>query len=135
MSLPDRTIRRSLPIFLTLALAACQSASDAPSRQMVAVPPPAAATPGELGIVAFSQAACGGCHAVRSETLSPNPASPAFAEIANRSGLTQASLATWLRDAHNYPEDMDFDLDGAKADALAAYILSLREADYRAPIS
>jgi len=30
---------------------------------------------------------------------------------------------------------MDFDLDPSQAEALVAYILSLRESDYRPPIS
>jgi mono/diheme cytochrome c family protein len=82
-----------------------------------------------------AQAACGGCHAVRPDALSPNPGSPAFAEIANKPEVTQSSLATWLRDAHNYPEDMDFDLNAAQVDALAAYILTLRDPAYKSPIS
>ena len=85
--------------------------------------------------LAFAQAACGGCHAVEAYDLSPEPAAPAFAEIANREGLTEATLATWLRDAHNYPEAMDFTLEGHHIEALVAHILALRRADYRPPIS
>lgn len=126
---------RSAPLALVMfAAAACQPASTSPKPS---APPalPAASAPSEPGVAAFAQAACGGCHAVKAGVLSPNPASPGFAEIANKPGLTQASLATWLRDAHNYPEDMDFDLDAAQVEALARYILTLRDADYRAPIS
>ena len=123
---------RSLPLVLALFVtAACQPASPPPQQSA----PPVASAPAEPGIAAFAQAACGGCHAVKTGVLSPNPASPGFAEIANKAGLTQTSLATWLRDAHNYPEDMDFDLDAVQVEALAGYILTLREADYRAPIS
>ena len=126
---------RSLPLVLALFVtAACQSPSGGQQNQAAAPPTTVAAAP-EPGIAAFAQAACGGCHAVKTGVLSPNPASPGFAEIANRPGLTQTSLATWLRDAHNYPEDMDFDLDAVQVEALAGYILTLREAGYRAPIS
>jgi mono/diheme cytochrome c family protein len=119
---------------ILLGAAACQPVA-APASRSATPSQPAASIPAEPGIAAFAQAACGGCHAVKAGALSPNPASPGFAEIANRAGLTQGSLGTWLRDAHNYPEDMDFDLDPAQVEALVAYILSLREADYRAPIS
>jgi mono/diheme cytochrome c family protein len=128
-------LRIGFALGLLSALAACQSPSGGRSDQAPATPSPVAQAPAEPGIAAFAQAACGGCHAVKAGMLSPNPASPGFAEIANRAGLTQGSLGTWLRDAHNYPEDMDFDLDPAQVEALVAYILSLREADYRPPIS
>ncbi|MCB2048203.1 MAG: hypothetical protein KDE32_08240 [Novosphingobium sp.] len=120
---------------LTLALTACQTASE-PAAPASSVDTGAAANAQtHSGILAFAQAACGGCHAVEAGSLSPNPASPAFADIANRSGLTQQTLATWLRDAHNYPEDMDFDLYDKQVDALSEYILTLRDPNYRAPIS
>jgi len=81
--------------------------------------------------LAFVQAACGGCHAVESPGLSPNPASPTFADIANRKGLTRESLVSWLTNAHNYPEVMDFDLDPTQVEDVADHILTLKEADYR----
>lgn len=134
MKLECNIMRIGLPVLLILALASCQSAPEA-GADRVSARPATSVRPPDPPIAAFAQAACGGCHAVRPDSLSPNPASPAFAEIANRPGLTEASMATWLRDAHNYPEDMDFELDGKQVDALAAYILSLRVPDYRAPIS
>ncbi|MFM7377250.1 MAG: hypothetical protein ACKO1O_03830 [Erythrobacter sp.] len=79
---------------------------------------------------AFIEAACGGCHAVEPPFLSPNPASPSFAAIANRPGLSEKSLGDWLADAHNYPEDMDFTLTPTQIDQIAAYMVTLREAGY-----
>lgn len=79
---------------------------------------------------AFVEGACGGCHAVEPPFLSPNPAAPSFAGIANRPGLSQASLAAWLADAHNYPEDMDFTLTQRQIDQIAAYMVTLRGAGY-----
>ncbi len=92
---------------------------------------PAAMSEGEHHRLAFVQAACGGCHAVEAPGLSPNPASPPFADIANRDGLTKATLLNWLTDAHNYPEVMDFDLDPPQVEEIADYILTLRSEDYR----
>lgn len=83
---------------------------------------------------ALAQAACGGCHSIERFGLSPNPQAPEFPSIANREGVTPASLTNWLRDAHNYPEDMDFYLEPDEVAALANYILSLEDEDYQPPI-
>ncbi|MFN7158467.1 MAG: hypothetical protein ACK4MR_07210, partial [Erythrobacter cryptus] len=91
-----------------LALAACAAAPGSDN------PPPMLGKPTspspDTRAPAFIEAACGGCHAVEPPFLSPNPAAPSFAAIANRPGLSQTSLADWLADAHNYPEQMDFTL-------------------------
>lgn len=81
--------------------------------------------------LAFVQAACGGCHAVEGEVISPNPLSPTFAAIANRPGLDAATLSSWLRDAHNYPEVMDFDLSDAQIKMVADHMLTLRDPAWR----
>lgn len=98
-----------------LLLAACQHAASGN-----------AAHSRTIEDIAFAQASCGGCHAVETPGISPNPASPTFAEIAQRHGTTQRTLATFLRDAHNYPEAMDFDLTPQQAEALARYMMTLR---------
>ncbi|MGY6550700.1 MAG: hypothetical protein ACXIT4_02265 [Erythrobacter sp.] len=105
------------PLALAGLLAACQTTTPPP--QSAANPP------------AFVEAACGGCHATEPPFLSPNPESPSFAAIANRRGLTEATLASWLKDAHNYPEQMDFDLTSEQAEQIADYMITLRRADYR----
>ena len=123
---------RRLIIALALGLASCQyagPASTASAGSSAAVP--AELTEAEHHRLAFVQAACGGCHAVESPGLSPNPASPPFADIANRQGLTRTTLLTWLNDAHNYPEVMDFDLDPPQVEQIADYILTLRSPDYK----
>jgi mono/diheme cytochrome c family protein len=109
-----------------LALAACQTANpDAPPMVGKATSPsPDTRAP------AFVEAVCGGCHAVEPPFLSPNPASPSFAAIANRQGLSEKSLADWLAEAHNYPEDMDFTLTRAQIEQIAHYVVSLRKAGY-----
>ncbi len=81
--------------------------------------------------LAFVQAACGGCHSVEASGLSPNPQAPRWIDIVNQQGLDEDSLASWLADAHNYPEMMDFDLDPDQVEMIADYMLTLRSEDYR----
>ncbi len=111
---------RALTLALVaIPLAACQTTAPA-SEQAVQPDPPA-----------FVEAACGGCHAVEPPFLSPNPGAPSFEAIANREGLSERTLGSWLKDAHNYPEIMDFDLSEEQAEAVAEYMITLREAEYR----
>jgi mono/diheme cytochrome c family protein len=110
-----------------LALAACQTpGTDNPPPMVGKATSPSPDTRAP----AFVEAACGGCHAVEPPFLSPNPASPSFAAIANRRGLSEKSLADWLAGAHNYPEDMDFTLTRAQIDQIARYMVTLRGAGY-----
>ena len=109
---------------LSLVLAACQP---------VAAPATAGAT-GQPPGLAFAQGSCGGCHAVERSQVSPNPEAPPFPAIVNRPGLTRETLSSWLRDAHNYPAEMEFYLEGPEVDALVAYMHTLREESYRPSI-
>lgn len=119
----------SIAAMALLASTACQHPAGAGAPQDTAEAP-RAMTEEEHHRLAFVQAACGGCHAVEAPGTSPNPASPPFADIANREGLTRETLVTWLTDAHNYPEDMDFDLDPPQVEQIADHILTLRRAGY-----
>jgi hypothetical protein len=60
-------------------------------------------------------------------------AGPPFAAIANQEGLTEETLATWLRGAHNYPAEMNFYLNERQVNELVAYFLSLKSPNYRRP--
>lgn len=77
----------------------------------------------------LAEARCSGCHAVTPGQVSPNSDAPPFASIAQRSGLTQASASSWLRESHNFPDQMNFYLESEQAEALAGYLLTLREAE------
>lgn len=115
---------RPLPqpcLAVALLLTACQPATPAGTAGLDARPPGRA----------FAQGSCGGCHAVEPRTLSPNPAAPPFPAIVNREGVTRETLTAWLRDAHNYPEEMEFYLEGPEVDELVAYMLGLRDPNYR----
>lgn len=117
-------MKRIALLCLALGAMACQPLPSAA--------PALSASPAEG--LAFAQASCGGCHAVGRYGASPNPDSPPFARIVNQDSLTAQSLSTWLRDAHNYPQEMEFALEGSKVDDLVAYMLTLRDANYRPPI-
>lgn len=107
---------------LLLPLAACQT-----------LPAEPAATPAAQPGLAFAQTSCGGCHAIGLYGSSANPNAPPFGAIANQAGLTAETLSTWLRGAHNYPSEMNFFLNDREADALVAYMLTLRTPAYRRP--
>lgn len=121
------THRLTLIAAAALALTACQTAAPVDGPPMVGK---STSPSSDTRAPAFVEAACGGCHAVEPPFLSPNPASPSFAAIANRNGLSEKSLADWLEDAHNYPEMMDFTLTRAQIDQIAHYMVSLRKAGY-----
>lgn len=81
---------------------------------------------------ALAKASCAACHAIeRTASSSPNPQAPPFAGIVNQEGLTAQTLSSWLRDAHNYPGEMAFELDPARVDDLVAYMLTLRDPAYK----
>ena len=100
----------SLPLF-----AGCRTTDDAEaggaSSAKSLLPP--------VTTLDYARGVCGECHAVESPWISLHPQSPTFLDIANRPGLSENALATWLKDAHNYPAVMDVDLGDADADALA----------------
>jgi mono/diheme cytochrome c family protein len=93
---------------------------------------PAVATMSPKGH-AFAQASCGGCHAVGRYGISSNANAPPFPVIVNQEGVTAETLSFWLRGAHNYPREMDFYLGEREVDELVAYMLTLRDPNYRRP--
>lgn len=119
---------------LGASLAACQPVPSANSATTAALDNGAADDTVGDNVLAFAQGACGGCHAVEHNALSPLANAPEWPLIVNREGLTQQTLTSWLRDAHNYPEEMDFDLDMPQVEELAAYMLTLRQEGYEPPI-
>jgi len=108
---------------LPLVLIACQN------LQSPEPAPSAAPIRGQ----ALAQTACGGCHAVGRYGRSSNSNSPPFPAIVNQEGLTPETLSTWLRGAHNCPTEMDFTLGEREVDELVAYMLTLRDPNYRRP--
>jgi mono/diheme cytochrome c family protein len=129
-------MHQSLAIALAaFVLTACQSASQVETSPVpaVAAAPAALSGPAKAGFE-LSEALCSGCHAIKAGTISPNPMSPTFAMIANSAGLTRETLSEYLRDSHNYPETMNFEVVEEDSYVLAAYIITLRSDDYTPPI-
>ena len=108
---------------LTLLFAACQNVPPAE--------PPSAAIPAPGQ--ALAEAKCGGCHAVGRYGRSSYSSALPFPAIVNQEGVTAETLSFWLRGAHNYPREMDFNLREPEVDALVAYMLTLKDPNYRRP--
>ncbi|MEN9718544.1 MAG: hypothetical protein RIQ99_1422 [Pseudomonadota bacterium] len=131
--------KMSKPLAL-IALVTAAIATLASPIAAKAIQRPAAAQLAEQGVGrqqrgrVFAEAHCAACHAIEPNGSSPNPESPPFEAVANTRGLTAATLAQFLRDSHNYPGQMNFTIDRAKIDDLAAYIVTLKRADYRPAI-
>ncbi|MEO6716364.1 MAG: cytochrome c [Novosphingobium sp.] len=88
-------------------------------------------TPSAQRGLLFVQQHCASCHGVTANTISPNPESPPFEDVANRPGLTVVTLRQFLSDSHNYPAAMNFTVDRARIRDIAAYMLTLRKPNYR----
>jgi mono/diheme cytochrome c family protein len=127
-----------LGFFLPLLVTGCVSAPaaqpagniDTADENSGLSPAPGRAAGGLL----FAQTHCASCHGVTGGQVSANPKAPPFDAIVNVRGLTENSMKTWLRESHNYPEQMDFEIDAQWIDELAAYMLTLKNPDYRPPI-
>ncbi len=103
-------------IFLTSVLLASVSAGPSAGAQERGDP---------AGGLTYAGQVCATCHAIRKgDNVSPNHLAPAFAAIANTSGVTPISLSTHLRSLHeNMPS---FTLSPNEQDNVIAYIMSLK---------
>jgi len=73
----------------------------------------------------YAQQTCASCHAIAAgESLSPNPAAPAFDTIANTPGMTGIALNVWLHTPH--PSMPNFIVDADRIDDLSAYLATLK---------
>lgn len=88
-------------------------------------------SPGAKRGLAFAEQRCSGCHGVTANHTSPNPESPPFEDIANRPGVTSATLQQFLRDSHNYPAVMNFRVEAGRIRDLADYIGTMKKPGYR----
>lgn len=78
--------------------------------------------------LAFVDARCSSCHAVRPVVTPPNPQAPSFVAVANEMDFDEESLREFFTDGHDLPFAMTILLEDEEADIAAAYIMSLRSA-------
>jgi len=74
----------------------------------------------------FAQDRCSECHGVEAGQISANSRASGFAVIANRPGLTKATLDRWLRTQQLHPEPMYFQIPAEHIEDLVSYMISLR---------
>lgn len=106
-------------------------ASPASARKTARAKPQAALSAAARRGLDLARQRCSACHGVVAYSSSPNPESPPFEDIANRQGVTQATLQLFLRDSHNYPAAMNFEVEHAGISDLAAYIVTLKRPGYK----
>jgi hypothetical protein len=123
-----------LPLAAAAFLGACHVAGETESAQGVAQASAFKRDTPEWHGEKFARNRCSDCHAVARWEDSRNPDAPPFERIANTPGLTRESLGKWLRDAHNYPDAMYFEIPAEHIDDLAAYMITLRRDDYKPEI-
>jgi len=110
-------MRIVLPVAFAILLAATAAGADrlsAPQRGLI-----------------LAQTHCAGCHAVTVNGTSPDPEAPAWEDIANRPGTTQATLRRFLADSHNYPAAMQFRVERRHIRDLSAWMVTLQRDGYQ----
>ncbi len=114
-----------LPAAVMFALAACATVPAQPRVEL---------TEQEARGYSYAKANCAGCHAIVASKVSPNPEAPSFEAVVNTKGLTARTLETFLRDSHNFPGAMAFQIDPRQVDDVTAYMVTLKRPDYRPAI-
>ena len=123
----------SKPLALAVLALACAAipALPVPSAAAQAQKTRPALAAGARRGLAFAQRRCSACHAVTANSISPNPESPPFEDIANWQDVTRTTLRQFLRDSHNYPAAMQFRVEQARIRDLADYVLTLKKTGYQ----
>lgn len=111
--------------FAPILLFGCVEVAPVPTTVMPAAI--SAAQPNYALGRAIADEQCSGCHAVRTGVEPPNPQAPSFVTVANEMGFTKNTLREFFRDGHETPAAMSIELDEEDAEAMAVYIMSLRE--------
>jgi mono/diheme cytochrome c family protein len=115
-----------LTLLVSAVAAMAQSGADARSARVGRT---AQVTRG----LAIATSHCSACHAVTAGGISPDPEAPPWDAVVNKPGLTLATLRTFLRDSHNYPTQMNFEIAPAQIADIAAYMITLKRRNYRPP--
>lgn len=121
-------MRLALPFAVSAAaalLGACQSVPPQAEPGSAATESLDPKSPEARGLK-LARNRCADCHSVSHGETSPVPHAPSFSAIASSRGLTNESLAGWLRDHGNYPDEMYFEIPAEHIADLAAYMVTLR---------
>lgn len=122
-------MRLAYPLAIVLAAAstgACQSVPPQPEPDWGAAIGALDPKSPEARGLKLARNRCADCHSVSHGETSPVPHAPSFSAIASSRGLTDESLAGWLRDHGNYPDEMYFEIPAEHIADLAAYMVTLR---------
>lgn len=123
-----------MPRFALLALAALAAGSAVAVSSATTRPKePTLSVSAQRGLT-VAQARCAACHALTPNESSPNPEAPSFDDVANREGLNAGTLRGYLRDAHNYPDAMNFRISRREVRDLSAYIVTLKYTGHKPAI-
>jgi len=116
---------RSFVALTAALLCACKPVGQelSPNSRVTRATPPQTQVARGL---AFVEAECSGCHAVRPGVEPPNSQAPSFVAVANDMGFDQQTLREFFRDGHDTPAAMSILLEEDEAEIAAAYIMSLR---------
>lgn len=112
---------------LVLIIGACNHSQMSSASSASAMSATHEENRGPAGGLAFAQAHCAGCHAVARLKISPHPEAPTFEEVVNTPGLGSETLEAWLRNSHNFPQVMGFEIEPDQIGDLAAYMMTLRD--------
>jgi mono/diheme cytochrome c family protein len=110
---------------IALALAAC---TTLPAKPVIEL------TEQQARGYGFAKANCAACHGIIANASSPTPDAPPFEMVVNVTGLSARSLEKFLKDSHNFPGQMAFEIDPAKVDDLTSYMMTLRRPGYNPDI-
>ena len=77
----------------------------------------------------FARGRCADCHSVETADASPRPSAPSFVDVANERGGDRAALEAWLRQPHDFPDAMYFEIPAENITDLAAYMAALQSED------
>ena len=122
---------RSVPCALALhalSASAPQGLVKLPSKQVIEL------TDQEARGYTFAKAHYAACHGVTANASSPNPEAPPIEAVFNTTDLTARTLGTFLRNSHNFPGQMAFEIDPGKVGDLAVYMMTLRQPAYHPAI-
>lgn len=117
---------RSFVALATVLLCGCGANGEGLSTSNSAAATSAATQEQIAKGLAFVDAQCSGCHAVRAGDEPANSQAPSFVMVANDLQFNQDTLREFFRDRHDTPDTMSIYLNEDDAEIATAYIMSLR---------